>query len=537
MVLGSGAPLAATGSRFALAAPHQAATEAGRAAFAAGGNSLDAALAAAATLTVVYPHNCSVGGDLFALVHRPDGAVVAVNASGGAPHALDPDSVRRMAARMPERGPLTVTVPGAVAGWETLAGLGARFGLHRALAPAVGFARDGVAVSPSLSASLAEERELLAADEGLSSVFMPAGRPLGTAETLVQPALARTLESIVADGPRALYEGRLGERLTDTLNRAGSPMSAEDLAAHATEVTTPLAGSYRDAEVLVAPPNSQGFVLLEILAAVERLGADPDPTGPDAPLLAEVFRLASSDRDHHLADPRWSPVPLDGLLAKPNIERICAAARGRVRATRADRAADAASRRPSGDTVALVAADAEGWAVSLIQSTFYSFGAGILDPGSGVIFHNRGAGFSLDPSSPNVLAGGKRPAHTLMPVLVRRDGAPIAVSGTRGGGAQPQINAQSLLRVLDLGLDPGAALRGPRWVVGGMEVDAASEVIHAEARVPAPVVRSFEGNGFTILPLASFDDRVGHAQLIRIGRDGRLEAAADPRADGAAAAS
>ncbi len=124
-----------------------------------------------------------------------------------------------------------------------------------------------------------------------------------------------------------------------------------------------------------------------------------------------------------------------------------------------------------------------------------------------------------------------------MPVFVRRDGAPIAVSGTRGGGAQPQINAQSLLRVLDLGLDPGAALRGPRWVVGGMEVDAASEVIHAEARVPAPVVRSFEGNGFTILPLASFDDRVGHAQLIRIGRDGRLEAAADPRADGAAAAS
>ncbi len=324
MVLGSGAPLAATGSRFALAAPHQAATEAGRAAFAAGGNSLDAALAAAATLTVVYPHNCSVGGDLFALVHRPDGAVVAVNASGAAPHALDPDSVRRSAARMPERGPLTVTVPGAVAGWETLAGLGARLGLPRALAPAVGFARDGVAVSPSLSTSLAEERELLAADEGLSLVFMPTGRPLGTAETLVQPALARTLEAIVADGPRALYQGPLGERLTDTLRRAGSPMSAEDLAAHATEVTSPLAGSYRDAEVLVAPPNSQGFVLLEILAAVERLGADPDPTGPDAPLLAEVFRLASSDRDRHLADPRWSPVPLDGLLAKPNIDRICA---------------------------------------------------------------------------------------------------------------------------------------------------------------------------------------------------------------------
>ncbi|MGH2660490.1 MAG: gamma-glutamyltransferase, partial [Actinomycetota bacterium] len=313
------------------------------------------------------------------------------------------------------------------------------------------------------------------------------------------------------------------------LRAIGSPMSLQDLADHRAELDSPIAARYRDLHVSVVPPNSQGFALLEMLLATERLEIDPDPLGVDAALLAEVFAAASADRDRHNADPRLARVPVGTLLDEGHIAALC----DEVRAARVRIAHRL--QKPTGDTIALVTADGGGRAVSLIQSLSSGFGSGILEPSTGIICHNRGAAFSLDPQSPNVLAGGKRPAHTLMPVLVHRDGRLTAATGSMGGGGQPQINFQNLVRLFDLGMDPGAVLAAPRWLMGGMELHP-GRLVELEGRVPGKVRTLLEAAGFALTVLGGLDEGVGHAHLVRMGEDGGLEAATDPRADGEARA-
>jgi gamma-glutamyltranspeptidase len=518
--------LSASGKRFAAATPHWAATAAAADAFETGGNAVDAALAAAISLAVCYPHMCGVGGDLFALVQALNGQTIALNASGAAPRRIDIEALRREADAMPEYGPLTITVPGAVSGWAALAGLGADLGMESAFRAALRYAQAGVPVSRSLAASLAWDPHRLLADPGMRGVFTRNGNLLVEGDTLLQPALGDTLEAIAATGASAVYGGEIGARLVEGLRAMGSPMELEDLAVHRAELDSPIAASYRGLHVSVVPPNSQGFAVLEMLLAAERLEIDPDPLGGDAELLAEVFAAVSADRDRHNADPRFARVPVGTLLDEGHIASLCDEVRtGRVEV----------AHRPPGDTVALVTADGEGRAVSLIQSLSSGFGSGILEPTTGIVCHNRGSSFSLDPRSPNLLVGGKRPAHTLMPVLVHRDGILAAAAGTRGGGAQPQINFQNIVRVFDLGMDPEAALAAPRWLMGGMDLRPGRSV-DLEARVPAWVRDALERSGFALTVLEDMDEGVGHAQFIRVGADGTLIAATDPRADGEARA-
>jgi gamma-glutamyltranspeptidase/glutathione hydrolase len=278
---------------------------------------------------------------------------------------------------------------------------------------------------------------------------------------------------------------------------------------------SPLVGRYRGVDVAVAPPNSQGFALLQTLAMIERLELDPDPIGRDAVALAEIARATGIDRDRHNADPQHLRLPVGSLLDDGHIAAMCDEVRSR---TVPDAVVPIV-----GDTIALATADADGSAVSLIQSLSSGFGSGILEPSTGILLHNRGQGFSLDPDSPNVLAGGKRPAHTLMPVLVSRDERLAAVTGTMGGGAQPQINAATICRIFDLDLSPAEALDAPRFLVG-------------ESRVPADVRDRLARAGYRITMLEDRDEGVGHAKAIRVGDDGSLAAAADPRSDGGAAA-
>lgn len=529
--------LSARGTRFAIATPHVAATQAGSAAFDARGNAVDAALAAAITLAVVYPHMCGVGGDLFALVQEPDGQAIALNASGAAPRGIDVDAVRALGPSMPAYGPLSVTVPGAVSGWAALHRLGAALPFARAFDDAIRSARHGIKVARSLAGNLAWSAERLRSDPGISAVFFRHGRPLTEGDFLVQTALAGTLEAIGTEGPQALYGGSVGERLIEGLRAVGSPMTVDDLAAHEPELDSPITLRYRDLHVSVVPPSSQGFALLEILGAVERLGIDPDPLGPDAALLAEVFYAVSADRDRHNADPRFARIPVGTLLDDGHLAALVDEVRDVDHARVADQMRTAeSSTKLDGDTIALVAADGEGRAVSLIQSLSDGFGSGILEPSTGVILHNRGSLFSLDPASPNVLAGGKRPAHTLMPVLIHRDGRLAAVAGSMGGGAQPQINFQNLVRVFDLGMSPGAALDAPRWLAGGMGVDNPERFVEAESRVPRNVLRALEGAGYRLELLGERDEGAGHAHLITVAPDGAMEVATDPRADGGAGA-
>ena len=474
----------------ALAAPHPAAVEAGRAAVAAGGNALDAALAAAAALTVVYPHQCSIGGDLVAVVRPAGHAPAAVLSIGAAALTIDVAALPSM----PMTGPLSVTVPGVVAGWAAVAGLGARLSWAERLAPAIGLAAGGVPVSAGLARAIHDRADVIAADPGLSALL--------AGDTLVQPALAASLTA-VAGNWRTFYQGHLGHRLADGLARLGSPLTVADLAAHTAEVTEPLTATAHGAEWYAAPPPSQGATFLAVLGADDLLG---------------TARRAQLARDALLGDPRTGPVDLDGLLLRPDRKP------GPV----------AAGPRPTGDTVAVTAVDADGTAVTLIQSVFQSFGAGLLDPGTGIVLHNRGSAFSLDPAHPGRIAPGARPPHTLCPSLALAGDTVLAL-GCQGGRSQPWILAQVAAGVL-AGPDPAEVVGRPRWVIGSRDLGHDRYTLVLEPGLPAPPVARLgpAGLGLAVLTTERRHDDAGHVQVARLS-GGTLTAASDPRADGVAA--
>jgi gamma-glutamyltranspeptidase/glutathione hydrolase len=314
----------------------------------------------------------------------------------------------------------------------------------------------------------------------------------------------------------------VGKAYAAGLAAAGSPITIEDLAAHEASVLAPMRGAFGDLHVSVVPPNSQGYVLLQILALLERLGIDPDLDGPDAGRIARVIEVANGDRDRHLADP-------DRMLVHPSTlvdDGHLAGLADQVRDTAA------ASLRPDGDTIALVTADAEGNAVSLIQSLFWGFGSGILETETGIAAQNRGACFTLQDGHPNRFAPGARPFHTLMPVLVHRAGELAGVAGTMGGYQQPQINLHTITKAFVAGAHPGDAVAAPRWVVLGADEGRVPTQIGVEQGVPEAATAALrEAGAFELTE----EDAFGHAHLIRRTPDG-FEVGSDPRADGAAVA-
>jgi gamma-glutamyltranspeptidase len=525
----------AEGEHWAIATPHTAATEAGSVAFEQGGNAIDAALWAAVTLAVTYPHMCGVGGDLFAVVQRrghDGGDTLAVNSSGRAPRAIDPEALRaRYGGTMPLRGPEPITVPGAVAGWATLHRMGARLPWEAAFERAVAFAEGGVPVARDLAETLAEPdlAPLFRTDPGMAGIFYRHGRPPSEGDRVANPALGGTLRALAAGGAKALYGGPVGTAYVRGLRAAGSPIDVDDLVRHEALILPPLTGSFGDLHVRVAPPNSQGFALLQILAAIERLGIDPNPDGPDAGMLARIFLVALRDVHRHLADPDRMRTHVSTLLDDGHLAAFCDEVRD------GDGNGPAPS-RPSGDTIALVAADADGHGVSLIQSLYHGFGSGILEPETGIIAHDRGACFTLTPGQPNTCGPDTLPLHTLLPASVHRDGRLAGVVGTMGGYQQPQIDAQTIIRTFVRGIDPERAVRAARFVVDDLPTtETADAVVFAEADVPTVATDAIRGSGLPIQHLGHLDGSVGHAHVIRLGPDG-LQVGSDPRADGAAAA-
>jgi gamma-glutamyltranspeptidase len=498
----------------AIATPHHLATEAGQDAFNAGGNAIDAAITAAAALMVVYPNNTALGSDLVALVRRPDGSVHCVNATGYAPAA---QSLERLTAlygeAVPARGVDAMTVPGAVRGWESLRTFGGRLDWAAYLTAAIRFAADGVPVARSVAAALGD----LVADPGCRDVFFVGGEPLRRGDLLVQPALARSLAELRSQGPDALYGGSLGRRLVAGLVERGSVMSVEDLADYRPEIVEPLRMAFREYEVISSPPNTQGFMLLRALRGIQDLGDPDDILEGGAGKLARIFDRGNLVRGQLLADPRFSSVSVTDLIrGEPEFDQP-----GPVPAS------------ASGDTVGISAIDSDGYAVSLIQSVFQAFGAGVLEPSTGILMQNRGTSFSLDPTSPNAVAPRKRPRHTLMPVLVTERGEVRWVSSTMGGQAQPQIHAQVLLRSL-AGAAPAEAVGAARWVVTARQPGEENSKVRLEEDVSPQAGRSLRGEGFAIDPLVPHSERVGHANLVEVDGHGRFRAASDPRSDGSA---
>lgn len=515
----------ASSGRWGVASPHAMASEAGADVLRGGGNAVDAALAAAATLAVVLPNQCAIGGDLIALVGLPDGSAQVLNSSGRAPAAVDVESLRSAGDRLPVDGALSVTVPGIVDGWHELARRWGTWPTSTALAVAATAARDGVPVSAGLARDLVLEAKRILADPGLSRVLAPDGTLLREGQTLRQPRLADTLEVIAAGGRDAFYSGDVATSLTGTLRSQGSAMTTEDFSSHASTLEEPLTARLGDEEYLASGGNTQGGFFLAALRAVECLGRLLDPLGPEAGLLCRIQAGLSAARDAQLGDPATAH-PLDAA----GIEQL-------ARLALADGTPPVRPQGPppGGDTVAVVAADESGHWVSIIQSVFHAFGSGLLDPATGVLLHNRGAAFDLAPGSAAALEGGRRPPHTLMPVLVRDAGTGrlVGAHGTMGGRAQAQIHTHLALH-LALGRTAGDAVSAPRWLVGHMEAGAdETPVVHCERDVPDEARRSLVETRVPVEALPVHDDGAGHAQVVRAGVGG-LDVATDPRADGAA---
>jgi gamma-glutamyltranspeptidase/glutathione hydrolase len=522
----SGHSLRATAraTRGMVASPHAQATAAGVDVLRRGGNAVDAAIAANAVLSVVYPASCGIGGDALWLVYEPaTGETIAYNGSGAAAAALDAATLRERGLNdMPVRGAESVTVPGAVRSWEDVAARHGRRGLDELLAPAEAFAREGFVATDTVAGYFALNAALLAADSEAASLFLRNGPPRA-GDVLRNEPLADVLAAIRAGGADAFYAGAVAEAIAATLAELGNPMTSGDVASQRTEVARPLQLAWHGAGAYAHPPNSQAGVALMVLGA---LAVAPVASELDWTHLAiEAIKSAFDVRDARFADPRFmrdDPAEWLTLASLAAARASLDASRARSRRARADR----------GGTIAVVAVDDEGRAVSLIQSLFMNFGSGIVARGTGIFLHNRGAYFSLEPGHPNELAGGKRPLHTLSPGMLLRDGRPELVYGTMGGDGQPQTHVQLLHNVYERGMPLQAAIDAPRFVYG-RDADAAyADTVKVEARFPAEIVAGLRARGHAVEVLEPFAHMLGHCHAIAIDRErGSLAGAGDPRAD------
>ena len=508
-----------------VATPHPLATAAGIEALRAGGTAMDAAVAANAMLAVVYCNACGLGGDAFALVwDAAERRLHGFNGSGRSPAALTPDVVRAAGnARMPQRGPFTINVPGAVDAWAQLLERFGRRSLADALLPAASVADDGYDLTAITARSIAAA--LPTFDEAARAVFGSAGGP-GT--RFRQPLLARTLRTLADGGRDAYYAGPVGAEIARAVRAAGGALTADDLAAHRGDWVEPISTRYRDREVATIPPNSQGITALIALNVLAELDW-PMGHGLSADRIhaqVEAIKVAWSERDRCVTDPDRGTCDVDELLTAEHARWLA----GRLDRERAHRFTP--TNPPGGGTVYLCAADADGMLVSLIESNYMGFGSGIMGGSTGIMLQNRGASFSLDPSHPNVLAPRSRMLHTLMPGMLLLDGAAEVAFGAMGGDGQPQTMVQLVTGLLDDGLDPQAVIDRPRWVV---QTDAPGEPLRRLAiesdGVDADTVAALRERGHDLELVEPRTPLMGWAQMIRRLDDGSYAGGGDPRAD------
>ncbi len=513
------------------------ASAAGLAVLQQGGNAIDAAVTAAAVLSVVEPTMNGIGGDLFALVYDPKTkSVRGLNASGRAPASATADEFRRRGpGSIPDRGELSVTVPGVVDGWSELLRMHGTITLARALEPAIRYARDGYGVSEIIAAQWRNEQATLARDPSAARTFLADGRAPEAGEIFRNPDLARSLERIAAGGRDAFYRGSIAEAIGEDMRRRRGLLTAADLAAHRSDWTDPISTTYRGHQVLEFPPNTQGIVALEMLNVLE--GYDLKGMGHNSAaylhLLIEAKRIAFADRNAWIADQEATPADaVRRMLSK----EYAAERRKEILPDRAATryaplsiagTAPDGNERPQahGDTVYLAAADKDGNVISLIQSLYESFGAGIVAGDTGIVLHNRGSLFSLRAGHPNVIAPGKRPLHTLVPAMVLKDGRPWLSFGVMGGDMQPQGHVQVLLNMIDFGMNVQEAGEAPRFrhTAGGVALESA---------IPPEARKGLESRGHRLIRSAGV---FGGFQGILIDpKTGVLMGGSDPRKDGLA---
>jgi|SRR5690242_5019877 len=509
-------------ARNVVATSQPLATQAGIAMLRAGGSAVDAALATAIALTVVEPCSNGLGSDLFAIVW--DGrALSGLNASGRAPAAWTPKHFAKYQ-EVPRAGWDTVTIPGAISGWVELSRRYGRLPFADLFAPAVGYARDGYAVSPVIAEKWAKAVPILGNVPGFAEHFLPRGRAPTVGEVFSSQAMATSLEKIAASSGEAFYRGELAAAMVAHAGAHGGVHTLDDFAEHRCDWVEPMAIGYRGYTVHEIPPNGQGIAALMALGILEHfdLGSDPVDFAPVQHLEIEAMKLAFADVYQHVGDPSAMKVAPAALIDRAYLE-------SRARLIDPKRAQDFKhGTPPRAGTVYLTAADASGMMVSLIQSNYMGFGSGIVVPGTGISLQNRGTGFSLASGHPNQVGPGKRPFHTIIPGFVMRDGEPYATIGVMGGPIQPQGHVQTLVRLLDYRQQPQAVLDAPRWKVNaGLSIDLETGISPSVQDGLAAL-----GHRFASIPDAYMD--FGAGQIVV--RDGdRYIAASDPRRDGQAA--
>lgn len=511
-----------------VATPHSLASAAGLAALMDGGTAADAVLAANAVLTVIYPDQTAIGGDLFLIYHEAaTGTTHALNGTGRSPRAASREALRAAGhTTMPKRGIHTVTIPGTIDAWSTISQRFGRLGLERLLRPAIGYARDGFPVSPNLAESLAFAKDSSDFDDAFRSIYLPGGDVPSPGSRLRLPQLADSLERIGREGRDLFYTGAIGEAILATSRRLGGAMTADDLATHRADWVEPVYTDYRGVTVAEFPPNSQGITAQIALNLAEQRAAAEWGTADHLHPLIEAKKLAFSVRDRMLTDPAFADIDIDRLVSKPYARDLWAAYD--------PAAAGLGNLDHVGDTVYLCAVDRDGNAASLIQSVYLAFGSGVVADGTGIVLQCRGAYFSLDDDHPNRLEGGKRTLHTLMPGMLFRDGRLLGPIGTQGGDAQAQVHIQLITNLVDYGMSPQEAIEAPRWVAGGGPADD-PRLVGIEGRMPTAAIADLRARGHVVQVTDDWNVHYGHAQMIlRDDKTGLLQGGADPRADGVA---
>jgi oxamate amidohydrolase len=516
-----------TGRHGIVSAPHYLAAEAGCGVLRDGGSASEACVAVAATLAVVYPHMTGIGGDGFWLIVEADGRVHGIHGCGGAAAAADLSLYAGMAT-VPTRGPLAAnTVAGTISAWEA-ALAGGTLPLDRLLRDAIDHAERGVAVTAGGAAiAAAKGAELRGQPGAYAAIFEPDGRPLVAGDVLCQPALAATLRTLAADGLDSLYRGDLARRIAADLAALGSPVSADDLAAHRATRPDPLSVAIRGATLWNSAPPTQGIASLLILALFDRLEIDSVDDLPFVHGLVEAIKQAFRWRDRHCGDPAHMSEDAQALLDDAAVLDAMAAAIDPARAL-------PWPQPPQwGDTCWFGAADARGQVVSCIQSTYFEFGSGVVLPDTGITWQNRGSSFRLVAAGWNALKPGRKPFHTLNPALARFDDGRVMAYGTMGGEGQPQTQGAVFARYAR-GVDLQDAISAPRWLLGRTWGEETTSLKLEDGFAP-DVYDGLAAAGHQVERVGAPTATMGHAGAVVRHADGRLDGATDPRSDGGVA--
>lgn len=509
--------------------PHGVATRCGVEVLEGGGNAIEAAIATVAALCVTYPHFCGLGGDAFFIIADANGKVQNISGIGQAAQ-----NTRGYSGSIPVRGPRSaLTTAGTVdalrCAWDISRNLGGKHRWGSLLGPAIELARQGYEVTQSERFWLEFRRPQAAELNDIFLNFAVDGRTPDVGSLSKKPQLARTLELLADLGPRAFYEGNLADRMARGLAQAGSPLTRQDLALTRARVEEPLRLPYRGGTLMAHRPPTQGVTTLQIMGILAQFdfGLIPEGSARYYHLLVEAIKQAFLDRNCYLGDPDHVDVPIDKLLSKEHLRRG-------AEAIDLSCAMAWPHQFKTGDTVFVGATDARGNAVSLLGTVYFDWGSGVMVGDTGVLWHNRGASFSLNPSHPNSLAPGKRPFHTLNPGMYLKDGKPNIIYGTQGADGQPQTLAAILTRMIDYGMPPLQALAQPRFLLGKTFSDS-TETLKVEGDIPLSVQQELVQLGHALRTVAAQSPLMGHPGAIVIDPlSGQMVGAHDPRSDGLA---